>query len=220
MSLRQQLLEVCRLDKLIANVLLEAVKARPGLSVKDLVDEVAEGLGVGGHVVAKHLYWLWKEEAKVRLVNPRPPSTLRQYAMSLYNLWFWLLAILVALTASAIYLFPQGPPYIYLRYALGPLFVLYLPGFALIESLFPRRGDLPPLERLVLSIGLSLALVPLVGLLLNYTPWGIRLGPIFVSMASLTVALAAAAAARKFSYFKMEIQGNHGLHSQPHSRAR
>ena len=209
------------MDKLIAEALLEAVKAEPGLSVKDLVDEVTEGLGVGRYVVAKHLYWLWREEAKVRLLDPRPPSTLRQYATSLYNLWFWLLAILVALTASAIYLFPQGPPYVYLRYALGSLFVLYLPGFALIESLFPRRGDLSPLERLALSIGLSLALVPLVGLLLNYTPWGIRLNPVFASLALLTVALAATAAARKFSCFRMEVlevQGRRGLHAQPHSR--
>jgi uncharacterized membrane protein len=36
---------------------------------------------------------------------------------------------------------------------------------------------------------MSLALVPLVGLLLNYTPWGIRLTPITLSLLALTIAL-------------------------------
>jgi uncharacterized membrane protein len=41
-------------------------------------------------------------------------------------------------------------------------------------------------------------LVPLVGLLLNYTPWGIRLNPIVVSLTLLTVGLAMVALARKY----------------------
>ena len=36
---------------------------------------------------------------------------------------------------------------------------------------------------------MSLALVPLVGLLLNYTPWGIRLTPVTLSLLSLTLIL-------------------------------
>lgn len=41
--------------------------------------------------------------------------------------------------------------------------LLFMPGYALVESLYPRGGDeLSPLERLALSIGLSLAVVPLI----------------------------------------------------------
>jgi uncharacterized membrane protein len=36
---------------------------------------------------------------------------------------------------------------------------------------------------------MSLALVPLVGLLLNYTPWGIRLTPVTISLLALTITL-------------------------------
>jgi len=36
---------------------------------------------------------------------------------------------------------------------------------------------------------MSLALVPLTGLLLNYTPWGIRLTPITLSLLALTTLL-------------------------------
>jgi uncharacterized membrane protein len=35
---------------------------------------------------------------------------------------------------------------------------------------------------MVLSIGLSIAIVPLIGLGLNFTPWGIRLDPIVISL--------------------------------------
>jgi uncharacterized membrane protein len=75
----------------------------------------------------------------------------------------------------------------------------------LIELLYPRAGELSQLERLALSIGLSLALVPLVGLVLNYTPWGIRLDPIFASLSLLTISLAAGSVFRKFSILKLTV---------------
>ena len=69
---------------------------------------------------------------------------------------------------------------------------------SLIEALYPVESELSPLERVALSIGLSLALVPLVGLVLNYTPWGIRLTPILISLTILTVGLLAVASYRKY----------------------
>jgi len=193
------------MNKRIAEALLDAAKKNPSPRVEALVNKKAESLGVARHDVAKQLYQLWRD-GEVRLVNPQPPSSLAQYAKSFYSLWFWALTLLIVLTGSAIYLLPQIPPYVYFRYAVGSLFILYLPGFALIEALYPKREDLEPLERLALSIGLSLALVPLVGLVLNYTPWGIRLDPIFVSLAFLTIALGAVAVARKFTYLKMGVE--------------
>jgi len=104
---------------------------------------------------------------------------------------------ILATTAITIYTLPQDAPFIYLRYILGSVFVLFLPGYMLIEALYPKPKDLETLERLALSIGLSLALVPLTGLLLNYTPWGIRLNPILISLTLMTGALALVAALRK-----------------------
>lgn len=72
-----------------------------------------------------------------------------------------LLVVAVALAAS-------GP----LRVVLGLLFILFLPGYALIAALFPSGKEIDWIERVALSFGLSIAVVPLLGLLLNYT-WGI-----------------------------------------------
>ncbi|MEM3616108.1 MAG: DUF1616 domain-containing protein, partial [Candidatus Methanomethylicia archaeon] len=69
----------------------------------------------------------------------------------------------------------------------------------------PKEKDLTPLERLALSIGLSLALVPLVGLVLNYTPWGIRLTPIIISLTLLTLILMFLSSWRKYSYLKLSF---------------
>lgn len=65
--------------------------------------------------------------------------------------------------------------------------VLFIPGYALIAALFPGNEEIDTLERVALSFGLSIAVVPLIGLALNYTPWGIRLDPIVISLAIFTV---------------------------------
>jgi len=89
-----------------------------------------------------------------------------------------------------------------LRYFLGTLYVLYLPGYVLVEALYPEERELKPLERVALSVGLSLAVVPLIGLVLNYTPWGIRLEPITFSLAFYTLGVSLIALKRKYSVFK------------------
>jgi uncharacterized membrane protein len=95
-------------------------------------------------------------------------------------------------------------PLVYLRYALGIIFLLFLPGFAFIKALFPAKApvktsseNMDTIERVVLSFGMSLVLVPIVGLILNYTPWGIRLTPIVLSLLALTVVFATAAIIRE-----------------------
>jgi uncharacterized membrane protein len=75
--------------------------------------------------------------------------------------------------------------------------VLFVPGYALIAALFPGKADLDGIERLALSFGLSIAVVPLIGLALNYTPWGIRLDPILTSLVLFTLAMTAAAHYRR-----------------------
>jgi uncharacterized membrane protein len=71
-----------------------------------------------------------------------------------------------------------------LRLALGLLYILFLPGYALVAALFPGRADLQGIRRLTLSLVSSLALVSLITLILNWTPWGVTLAPILVSVTS------------------------------------
>jgi uncharacterized membrane protein len=85
----------------------------------------------------------------------------------------------------------------FLRVLFGIPLVLFIPGYALIAALFPAKQDIDGIERVALSFGLSIAVVPLVGLALNYTPWGIRLDPIVVCLSILTIGLCLAAQYRR-----------------------
>ncbi len=62
------------------------------------------------------------------------------------------------------------------------LMVLFIPGYALVAALFPDKEEIDWIERIAFSFGLSIAVVPLLGLLLNFTPFGIRLVPIVLSI--------------------------------------
>ena len=84
-----------------------------------------------------------------------------------------------------------------IRIILGLPLVLFLPGYALIAVLFPRKDDLDAIERIALSFGLSIAVVPLLGLALNYTPFGIRLSPVLIVLSIFTVSLAICAYIRR-----------------------
>jgi uncharacterized membrane protein len=86
-----------------------------------------------------------------------------------------------------------------LRILLGLAFMLYVPGYLLQVLLYPRRGDLDSVERLGLSIGLSIALVPLTALLLDYLPWGLHFWPIVLGQSLLVLLLLLAALARRLS---------------------
>jgi uncharacterized membrane protein len=96
-----------------------------------------------------------------------------------------LIVVLTLLTAVFILIPPLNNTFI--RTILGILLVLFIPGYSLIAALFPRKGDLDGIERGALSFGLSIAVTPLIGLGLNYTPWGIRLDPILICLIAFTL---------------------------------
>ena len=75
--------------------------------------------------------------------------------------------------------------------------VLFLPGYSLVATLFPRRDDLDGVERVALSFGMSIAIAPLFGFALNYTPFGIRLAPVLAVLSMFTISLSLLAWVRR-----------------------
>lgn len=147
---------------------------------------------------------------EVRLIDPDPPQSYTDFILSWYSSWFWLVVSGLCLTWFSIYLFPQIAPFTWLRVGLGFLISLYLPGYVFIEALYPKSDDLEELERFALGVGLSIALTPLVGFVLNYTPWGIRLDPITVSISLLTLTLGLIGVYRKYQYHKLGLELQNG----------
>ena len=83
-----------------------------------------------------------------------------------------------------------------LRIIIGLPFVLFIPGYILIFALFPAKKTIDIIERIALSFGLSIAIVPLIGLGLNYTIFGIRLEPILFSIFIFIIIIGAIGAYR------------------------
>jgi uncharacterized membrane protein len=84
----------------------------------------------------------------------------------------------------------------YVRTILSLPVVLFLPGYTLVAALFPRKNDLDGIERLALSFGLSIVVVPLC-LGLNYTPWGIGLNLILITLDIFILIMCAVAVKRR-----------------------
>ncbi len=98
-----------------------------------------------------------------------------------------LILVWVALTVAMIYV-----PVInetFLRVIFSVPVILFIPGYVLIAALFPEKKFIDGIERFALSVGLSIAVVPLIGLVLNYTPYGIRLDPIVTSLVIFILAM-------------------------------
>jgi uncharacterized membrane protein len=109
-----------------------------------------------------------------------------------YDLW---LLVGLALLGPGLLLLPAWLAA--LRAPLGMVLVLFAPGYALAAAVFPRRADLDGLARAALSFGLSVAVIPLLALLLDRLPWGIRPLPIALALAATILVLAAAAFVRR-----------------------
>ncbi len=85
----------------------------------------------------------------------------------------------------------------FLRLILALPLILFVPGYVLLAVLFPDSSDIDPIERIVLSIGTSIVITPLIGLCLNFTPWGIRLDPLILSLTAVIVVLVIFAGIRR-----------------------
>jgi uncharacterized membrane protein len=76
-------------------------------------------------------------------------------------------------------------------------YLLVVPGYAFVAALFPRASELSLLERGAFGVGASLALVGLLGIPLDATPWGVRVRTVLVAQALVVAVLLVLAAVRR-----------------------
>ena len=170
--------------------LVQVVAAESALSEEDLIATVKEMAADGSLILQDPLYEV--ESPWDYLLTPS------------LSMWLWVTLIVTLLAVTTILLIPESFPVVVIRWLLGSVLVLFLPGYVLLQLLFPRPSEMDSLERFALDVGLSLALVPLIGLILYYTPWGIMLLPIATSISAFTLAFLIAAATRKYIRIRQE----------------
>jgi uncharacterized membrane protein len=183
------------------NQLEKEVLLRHGEKVIYLVNDVAKANIVSVEESCRSLIRTIDEE-KMCLVDPKPPKVFVTFVFSIYNVWFWVVLGSVALMAASIYFIPPVYPFVSIRYCVSGVFLLFLPGYVLMESFYPQVKTLDIIERFALNIGMSLVLVPLIGLLLNYSFLGITVDNIFTSLSLLIIILSIIGVWRNFRNFK------------------
>jgi uncharacterized membrane protein len=106
-----------------------------------------------------------------------------------------LLAVVVAsLVLVPLAIFCGGNP---ASLVLGLVLALFSPGYSLVAAIFPKRYDLDIIRRLALGFGLSITVVVLLGVILNFTPWGISLYPVLIALLVFILAASAVAYYRR-----------------------
>jgi uncharacterized membrane protein len=134
-----------------------------------------------------------------RLARPALP-------IDLFAVVGYVAVAIVVLSQSGVY----GTP---LAVALGVPLLFFAPGYALVSLLFPggtpddtatngttavvRQHGLTGGERVALGFGLSVALLPILGVALAASPWSLAPGTVLLSVAGMATGLAVFAAIRR-----------------------
>lgn len=179
--------------------IIQIIKNKHPKTTKQLVELVQQKHPLPQQEIIEHILNLQKQgKLAFKENNTFVPLTLKSHLLSSESYWYWIIITLALATTTAVFIIPENAiPIVYARYVLGSIIILFLPGYAFIKALFPTK-ELDNIERTALSIGMSFALVPITGLILNYTPWGIRTTPVTISLLSLTTIFATAAIIREY----------------------
>ncbi len=172
----------------------------------NLISLIKEQTSIQDKEIIRLLFKMQSEEAKFYKSIIPMLKEFTVYLRTEHSQWYWTTIILATVATIIVFIIPDDfQPWIYIRYVLGALLVLWLPGYSLVKALFPiqpkikkHREKLDVIERTALSLGMSLALVPIVGLFLNYTPWGIRLAPVTLTLLFLTTIFSTVAVIREY----------------------
>ncbi len=191
-------------EEILTKKLMQLIREKDPKDIEQLIDFMVKETSIPKEAIIEQVLSL-VSQGKIKLTETlqKPPPKFSNYLKTEDANWYWITLFIATVTTITVFAIPEDAyPLVYMRYVLGTIFVLWLPGYSFVRALFPAvtsttKKGLDSVERLALSIGMSLALVPIVGLLLNYTPWGIRQTPIVTSLLLLTAAFATVAVIRE-----------------------
>jgi len=177
--------------------IIQLIKDEKPRNFQQLVNLAKEKLSIPEQKIIEHVLRL-QSQGRISLTKqPTRSQELASYLKTEKASWYWVTIVLIIASVIAVFAIPKNAyPIVYLRYVLGIILVLWLPGYSLTKALFPEK-EIDNIERTALSIGMSLALVPIIGLILHYTPWGIETTPVTLSLLALTAIFATAAIIRE-----------------------
>jgi len=121
--------------------IIDVVRKNTFKTVNELIKLVQPKYSVPEEKILERILHL-QNQGKITLKNQQAPVTplLRSYVFSTEANWYWAIIAVAGATAALVFTVPENAvPIVYARYALGAIFVLFLPGYSLIKALFPEK---------------------------------------------------------------------------------
>lgn len=199
----------------IDQYIFSTVKKENPETVEKLVKLVKIELHLPEQEILKRILYL-QGQGKLTFEEPIIPFPrgFKNYIFSHQAYWYWITIVLVFSATLSTFIIPENVyPAVYARYFLGTIFIWMLPGYSFVKTLFPIKVPVPTksteldlIERVALSIGMSIVLVIINGFVLNYTSFGIRTTSVTLSLFALTIAFAVVGVIREFQALKGQNQ--------------
>jgi uncharacterized membrane protein len=199
-------------EEKIKSLIIEIVAKEKPQNTEKLMQLILQNYSIPPESTSKVLIAL-ENEGKLHFIKPKALNQISviENVFSRKTLWYWEIIALSIVTTISVLTIPETAYLItYVRSVLGITFVIFLPGYAFVKAIFPTKVSinissekLSSIERIALSIGMSLSIVTIVGVVLNYTPWGIRLAPITLILLVLTIICATTAVFREHQFQKI-----------------
>ena len=184
-------------SKLLQRMVMDVVHKHECTSVKDVVNKLQQ-LDKSTKLEEILAAVNKLRDDKITLSESRVECDFWNYLTDLLRtIPFWLTIFVSLATLITVYLTPQVEPWSMVRIVVGAVFVLFIPGYSLIHILFPTK-EMDFIERTALSVGLSFAVTPIIGLILNYSSLGIRLDPLIAFLSTVSIAFSFAGTYRRF----------------------
>jgi len=196
---KETLANESKTGKEIETLVLQKLTTKP-IPLARLVRELSNDLAYTSDKIIAKIASL-QADRKILIREPVPYKRFLDYLLSPLSIWFWEQTL--ATLASIGLIFASSGLALYLRYIFGALLVLFLPGYTLLGFIYSKKEDIDYLTRTSVSFVMSLAITTLVGLALNFTPFGITLLAVVLSLSTVTIGLLFLTAHRKYSYYRL-----------------
>jgi len=167
--------------------IMDIVDSKQPESVEQLLRLLSQEYAIDKKEIMECIMLL-QNQGKLRFVSGSPlPLSSKKWFFSTETVWFWVITILAVVTAAVLLdVTEQSSSIYYVRPLLASAFVLYVPGYSMTKALFTKK-ELDSIEKTALSIVMSVSLVLAIAFIFNYTPWGIRLVPVTLSLLVVTL---------------------------------
>jgi uncharacterized membrane protein len=108
-----------------------------------------------------------------------------------------LVLILITTAAAIVVIFAPFASYGTVRAIAGLLLLFFIPGYAMLAAIFPKKETIKHIERAIFSLVFSVIIVGGSGLILNYTQFGLAPAPLVAFISVFIIVSTCAAYARR-----------------------